>query len=252
MSVKHIVITGASSGIGKALALHYAQPNKRLALSGRNKERLKDVAKQCEDQGCIVELGLIDVMDRPAMTQWLLHLDDLQEIDLIIANAGISGGSSPTSDWEETTRDIFAINLAGTLNTILPLIPRMRARKHGQVALMSSLAGFRALPSAPAYSASKVCVKAYGEALRMRYKNDGLKINVICPGFVNSRITQQNTFKMPLIMKADKAASLIAKGLEKNKAIIAFPWRMAFITRLFSNLPLWLIEWISTRMPHKE
>lgn len=250
--MKHIVITGASSGIGKALALEYAAPGCRLALTGRNTERLKDVAEQCRKRGARVEECTIDVMAREHMTQWLIQLDEDQEIDLVIANAGISGGSSSTANWEETTRDIFAINLAGTLNTILPLIPRMVERKRGQIALMSSLAGFRGLANAPAYSASKVCVKAYAEALRMRYIEDGLKVSVICPGFVNSRITDKNNFKMPMIMKGDKAARLIVKGLKKNKAIIAFPWPMAVAARLLGILPLWLVEIISNFMPKKE
>lgn len=250
--MKHIVITGASSGIGKALALEYAAPDTRLALSGRNTNRLKSVAEQCRKLGAIVEERTINVMARDAMTQWLTELDEICEIDLVIANAGISGGSSETADWEETTRDIFAINLTGTLNTILPLIPRMVGRKRGQIALMSSLAGFRGLANAPAYSASKVALKAYGEALRMRYIQDGLKVNVICPGFVNSRITDKNKFKMPLIMKADKAARLIANGLKKNKATIAFPWPMAWAARLLGIMPLWFVEAVSNLMPKKE
>lgn len=250
--MKHIVITGASSGIGRSLALEYAQANIRLSLTGRNKDRLCDVATLCRDKGALVEERVLDVMDKNAMSQWLLAIDQEDPIDLLIANAGISGGSSGTDNWEESTRDIFAINMAGVLNTILPLIPIMVNRSSGQIALMSSLAGFRGLASSPAYSASKVCVKAYGEALRMRYGPTGLKVNVICPGFVESRITDQNTFKMPMLMKGDKAARIIRKGLEKNKGIIAFPWPMAFATRLFSLLPLWLVEALSKAMPSKE
>lgn len=250
--MKHIVITGASSGIGKALALEYAAPDIRLALSGRNVDRLKATAEQCRKLGAQVDENAIDVMDRNAMTQWLIDLDTDQNIDLIIANAGITGGSNPSSDWEEITRDIFAVNLAGTLNTILPIIPRMIKRGQGQIALMSSLAGFRGLANAPAYSASKVAVKAYGEALRMRYADEGLKVNVICPGFVNSRITDSNDFKMPMIMKSDKAARLIKKGLRKNKPTIAFPWPMAFGARLLGVLPLWIVDIITRKMAKKE
>ncbi|WP_419799338.1 MAG: SDR family NAD(P)-dependent oxidoreductase [Terasakiella sp.] len=250
--MKHILITGASSGIGAALALEYAQEGHHLSLSGRNHERLNTIAQLCENKGAHVHTALIDVCDRAAMTDWLLKTDARHKIDLIIANAGISNGSGNADNWEESTRDIFAVNLAGTLNTILPLLPTMVARGSGQIALMSSLAGFRGLASSPAYSASKVCVKAYGEALRLRYGADGLKVNVICPGFVESGITRQNTFKMPLLMSGDKAARLIRRGLDKNKAIITFPWPMALATRLFASLPLWLVEGLSTFMPKKE
>ncbi len=250
--MKHIVITGASSGIGEALSLEYANPHTRLALSGRNPERLKTVADACRKKGAEVEEKVIDVIDRAAMTKWLLDLDETVPIDLIIANAGISTGSNGVDNWEETTRDIFAINLAGTLNTILPLIPRMRDRHSGQIALMSSLAGNRGMASSPAYSASKVAVKAYGEAIRMRYREDGLKVSIICPGFVESRITSKNTFKMPMLMKGPKAAKIIKTGLEKNKGIITFPLPMALIAKIYSLMPLPLLEIISSRLPKKE
>jgi len=250
--MNHIVITGASSGIGAALAIHYATNGVHLYLSARNASRLDAVAQTCRAQGAIVETKTLDVMDRRAMTDWLCHLDDATPLDLVIANAGISSGSNNDADWEETTRDIFAVNLAGVLNTILPLIPRMIKRKRGQIALMSSLAGFRGLSSAPAYSASKVAVKAYGEALRLRYGSQGLKVSVICPGFVKSRITAQNDFTMPFLMEAPKAAALIAKGLRKNKALITFPFPLSFPTRLFAALPLWVLERISRFLPSKE
>jgi len=250
--MKHILITGASSGIGEALTLEYASPDTRLSLSGRNATRLKEVAEKARAKGSLVEEKVIDVIDRVAMSKWLLELDNADKIDLIIANAGISTGSNGSANWEETTRDIFAVNLAGTLNTILPLIPKMRQRHQGQIALMSSLAGFRGMPSSPAYSASKVAVKAYGEALRMRYGPDGLKVNIICPGFVESRITDKNDFKMPFLMKGEKAAKIIRTGLVKNKAIITFPWPMALIAKTIGILPLWLVELIFKKMPTKE
>jgi len=250
--MKHILITGASSGIGKSLALEYARHGIQLSLCGRNRERLNQVAQACEAKGAVVKTALLDICDRSAMTDWLLRSDNTCEIDLIIANAGISSGSGTSANWEESTRDIFAVNLAGTLNTILPLVPLMRTRKRGQIALMSSLAGFRGLASSPAYSASKVCVKAYGEALRLRYRQDGLKVNVICPGFVESGITRQNNFKMPFLMTGDKAARFIRRGLEKNKAVITFPWPMALVTRLFASLPLGIVEAINKFLPKKE
>jgi short-subunit dehydrogenase len=250
--MKHIVITGASSGIGEALAIEYANSHTRLALSGRNQSRLQKVAEACRAKGAIVEEKVIDVIDRAAMTKWLLELDMAHPIDLVVANAGISSGSNSESNWEENTRDIFAINMAGTLNTILPIIPRMRQRGKGQIALMSSMAGFRGLASAPAYSASKAAVKAYGEAIRMKYKNDGLKVSIICPGFVESRITDKNQFKMPFLMKGDKAAKYITKGLQRNKAIIAFPWPMVATMNIVAALPLWLMEILATHLPSKE
>lgn len=250
--MKQIVITGASNGIGKALALHYAAQDVRLAITGRNLTRLNEVAHACEKKGATVITARIDVMEMEAMRSWLLELDATHPIDLIIANAGISSGQSSAASWETTTRDIFAVNLAGTLNTILPLIPVMRQRRAGQIAVMSSLAGYRGLASTPAYSASKVAIKAYGEALRLRYGPEGLKVNVICPGFVKSAITAQNNFHMPLLMEADQAARIIAGGLAQNKAVITFPWPLALAARIYGLLPLKVVELLSKFLPKKE
>jgi short-subunit dehydrogenase len=252
LSMKHILITGASSGIGAALALHYSQQGRHLSICGRNDERLQNVAEQCRQKGAIVHARALNVSERKQMTDWLLDCYETCPIDLVIVNAGISGGSSQQANWEEATRDVFDVNITGALNSFLPLVPIMINRGQGQIALVSSIAGFRGLASSPAYSASKVMIKAYGEALRIRYKDTGLKVNVICPGFVKSRITDQNNFKMPFLMEADKAARYIASGLKKNKAIIAFPLPMSIAIRLFSLLPFSLVEGLSKLMPNKE
>lgn len=252
MSLHHILITGASSGIGEALARHYAQPGRTLSLCARNLTRLNAVAQACEEKGAEVRLKTLDIFDRHTTEDWIRQSDDFKPVDLVIANAGISSGSSGNEDWAEQTRDIFAVNVGGVLNTTLPLMDRMRTRGQGQIAIVSSLAGFRGLGTAPAYSASKVCVKALGEAWRLRFGKEGIKINVICPGFVKSRITAQNNFKMPLLMDGPDAARAIAKGLEKDKATIAFPFPMAFATRLFAALPFFMVEWISRLLPKKE
>jgi len=244
---KSILITGGSSGIGEALALLYAGPGVFLALSGRNEDRLQAVAVLCRNAGADVLAHTIDVTDRDAMRNWIERTDDDHPLDLVIANAGISGGGLD----ENATRDIFAVNMAGVLNSMFPAIERMRQRGYGQIALMSSLSGFIGMPSAPAYSASKVMVKAYGEAMRGRLKNYGIEVSVICPGFVESRLTAGNTFKMPLLMKADKAALIIARGLARNKITIAFPGPTATAMRLLALLPAGLANRLLSRMPKK-
>ncbi len=238
---KSILITGASSGIGRALALAYAAPNVHLALCGRNRNRLAEVAGECLAKGADVSEKVLDIQDRFACADWLLKIDQKAPLDLVIANAGISTGTQPGVSEEEQIRDVFAINMAGTLNTVLPAIERMKSRQHGQIAVLSSLAGFRGMPSAPAYSASKAAIRSYGEGLRGRLAGDGIQVSVICPGFVISRITDANDFPMPFLMEADKAAEIIRKGLQKNKARIAFPWQMYLLTRLISAVPQ---DWI--------
>jgi short-subunit dehydrogenase len=251
--MKTIVITGASSGIGQALAAHYAGHNIVLGLIGRNPERLAHIAEICRNKGAQVETGVIDVSNRNDLKTWLEDLDTKHPIHLLIANAGISGSGSktPTAKSFEAAQEMFAININGVCNTIDPILPRMAARGHGQVALMASLAGYRGLGGAPAYSASKGFVKLYGEGLRGAMASHGIQINVICPGFVESRITAQNNFKMPFFMTATKAANIIAYGLQKNRARIAFPAPMAFLVWLFGMLPISLSEWISNKLPQK-
>lgn len=251
---KNILITGASSGIGEALAWHYAAPDIFLALSGRNEERLLSIAEMCRRKGAEVDVAVLDVTDRGMMEDWIVEIDALHTLDLVIANAGISGGTGGVMNGEPMSqaRAIFDVNLMGVLNTIEPVLPRMLKRKKGQIALISSMAGFRGFPSAPAYSASKGAVRFYGEALRGSLKDSGVEINVICPGFVRSRMTDANKFHMPLLMQAPKAAEIIANGLVENRGRIAFPWPTHFASWFISILPDWLAQKILTRLPAKD
>jgi len=250
----NIVITGASSGIGAALALHYAAPGVALALSGRNAQRLGETAALCRAKGAEVSEKTLDVTDAAAMADWLTTFDAAHPIDLLIANAGISGGGASSADAAslKAARQLFDVNITGILNTIDPVLPLMARRGRGQVALMASLAGYRGLSSAPAYSASKGFAKLYGEGLRGALKPHGIKVSVICPGFVESRITARNRFPMPFFMRADKAAAAIAAGLEKNKGRIAFPLPMAFGAWALSCLPLGMGDFLSEKLPKKE
>ena len=155
---KHILITGASSGIGEALAKAYAAPEVNLTLSGRDPERLEKVVKTCRDSGAEVHAVVIDVTDRTSMENWIKGADQEAPLDLVFANAGISGGTARNGEDEMQAREIFSVNLDGVLNTVWPAIHAMRPRKQGQLAILSSIAGFRGMPGAPAYSASKAAV----------------------------------------------------------------------------------------------
>ena len=247
-----ILITGASSGIGAALAEAYAAEDMTLILTGRDLTRLDAVAARCRDAGATVRHATIDVTERDFMARWLVDVDALTPIDLVIANAGISGGTSGAGgESEDQVRRIFAINLDGVLNTVHPLIEPMRRRGRGQLALMSSLASFRGFPSAPAYSASKAAVRSYGESLRGALAADGIEVSVICPGFVRSRITDANAFSMPLLMDADRAARLIRRRLAANRSRIAFPFPTYFMAWLAGALPPSLTDWLVNRLPKK-
>ena len=235
-----MLITGASSGLGAALALHYAAAGITLHLQGRNRDHLEEIAAKCITQGALVYSKTADVTDAIAMENWLISADAATPIDLIIANAGISAGTGIHGETGDQVRGIFSTNIDGVINTVQPLLNAMIARKRGQIAIMSSLAGIRGLPSCPAYSASKACVRFYGEGLRGWLSSQGVKVSVICPGYIKTPMTEVNNFPMPLIMSAEKAARIIAQGLEKNRPRIAFP--------LALYLPLWLLSCLAPRL----
>lgn len=233
---RHILITGASSGIGAALARRYAGPGIRLSLGGRSRERLDDAAAQCRARGAIVETASIDVTDRAVMRQWIAAADAEQALDLVIANAGITAGVGG-AESEQRARQVFAVNLEGVLNTAYPAIERLAVHGGGQLALMSSLAGYRGLADAPAYSAAKAAVKSLGEAWRGSLAAAGIRVSVICPGFIETPMTAGNRFPMPFLMTAERAAAIIARGLGQDRARIAFPWPMAVGMWLVAALP---------------
>lgn len=252
-----LLITGASSGIGEALASAYSAEGVTLFLTGRNAERLEGVADQCRAAGAVVETSLVSVTDRDGMRTLIESWYRSKPIDLVIANAGVSGRGAPLAEDgdanpdTENARDIFAVNLAGVLNTVEPVIPLMAREGGGQIAIMSSLAGFRGLPSAPAYAASKAAVRSWGEGLRGQLTENNIAVNVICPGFVESRITDQNDFHMPFMLEAPEAAEIIRRGLAKNRGRIAFPLPMSFAVWLFSLLPIGFTDWLAARLPRK-
>ncbi|MBI5119585.1 MAG: SDR family NAD(P)-dependent oxidoreductase [Rhodospirillales bacterium] len=234
-----ILITGASSGLGAALALHYARPGIALYLSGRNPDRLEQVAADCRGRGAKAERAVLDVTDRMAMEAWILAVDAQKPIDLAIANAGISSGSHKgEEESSELMRAVFATNVDGVLNTILPLLPRMQERGRGQIAIMSSLAGFRGFGQSPAYCASKAAERVLGEGLRLKMQPHGVKVSVICPGFVRTPMTDRNKFRMPFLMDARQAAQVIGLGLALDKGRISFPMPLAFAVWLLSFLPV--------------
>lgn len=248
---RSLVITGASSGIGEALALCYAEPGRRLALTGRDAARLDAVAARCRSQGAQVLARVVDVASREEMADWLAMVDDDAPVDLVIANAGISAGTGGAVESEEQARRILSINIDGVLNSVYPLLPRMQSRRRGQIALMASQASFRGLPGAPAYCASKAAVRVFGEAMRGDLAGDGVGVSVICPGFVKSRITAANGFRMPFLMEADAAAWVIRRGLARNAARISFPWPMAAAVWLLALLPPAWTDGILARAPRK-
>lgn len=245
---RSLLVTGASSGIGEALASRYAAPGVTLGLAGRDGDRLAAVAAACRAKGAAVESAVLDVTDRDGMRAWIERLDDQAPLELVVANAGISAGMGRAREEEAAARRVMAVNVDGVLNTVYPALPRFLARRRGQIALVSSLAAFRGLPTAPAYSASKAAVKALGEAWRLQLAADGVRVSVICPGFVTTRMTAKNKFPMPFLMSAERAAEIIARGLARDRGRIAFPIPTAAASWLMGALPWRLSDALVRRL----
>ena len=237
-----IVITGASSGIGRALALRFAAEGASLALTGRNEARLQAVATECCKRGAAVRTVLIDVRDRAAMARWLGEIDRASPVDLVIANAALMAGTPPSGGIEPVDEGyaVAETNVLGMLNTIQPLLGPMMARKRGQIAIVGSLAGFIPLPDCPTYSASKAAAASYGLSLRMLLAPYGIGVSVVCPGYVTTPMMLRESGRKPFEMKPERAADIIVAGLRSNRALVAFPFLFALATRLHGLLPDWL------------
>jgi short-subunit dehydrogenase len=248
---REILITGASSGIGAALARAYAAEGVTLHLGGRDRDRLEAVAADCRARGSRAVTRCQDVAEARGMAAWITEACAGGALDLVIANAGISGEAKAASGTPDgrpgeahaLAGKILAVNVAGVVNTVYPALeamlkmPAPATGRRGQIAIMSSLAGFRGMPTAPAYCASKAALRSLGEGLRPAMARHGIGVSVICPGFVESPMTEGNPFPMPFLMPADRAAAIIKRGLARNRARIAFPLRLAAAAWLFGILP---------------
>lgn len=223
---RRILITGATGGIGSALALEYAAANRTLLLQGRDPERLTILAQRCEALGAVVEVHLVDLANVNARQDWYRELATGPALDLVILNAGVTSNIADTPDGEssEQVAMLLEVNLNATIRLCEALLPGMQQRGRGQIALVSSLSAYFGLPLTPSYCASKAGLKAYGEALRGWLAPRGIAVNVIMPGFVTSDMSERFPGPRPFILSPERAARLIQRGLARNRARIAFPW----------------------------
>lgn len=239
MSRKHVLITGASSGIGRALALRHARDSARLSLFGRDAARLEAAARACRDKGADVATFVVDVQNRAGMARAVAEALALAPLDIVYANAGVATGLSTGQIMEdaEAVRATLAINVIGVLNTVEPTIAAMTKRGSGTIAMVGSMAGVRGLPFSPAYCASKAAVYSYAESLRGVLAPHGVDVCMIVPGYVTTPMSEATKAWKPGIISDEAAADIIARGLERRKPVVAFPRFMWFALRFIAFLP---------------
>jgi len=249
-SPARVVITGASSGIGKALAHQYAKRGATLALIARRGDLLAQLAKSLPVRAYTF---VADVRDAYAMAA--AAEDFMGRVgcpDLVIASAGVSAGTL-TGDPRDNQvfEEILAVNVTGLMFTFQPFIEPMTARKHGTLAGIASVAGYRGLPGAAAYSASKAAVISYLESLRVELAESGVSVVTICPGYVATPMTDRNPYRMPFLMDADSAAKRIAGAIARRKSFYVLPWQIAVLGWFLRRLPRPIYDSLFRRAPRK-
>ena len=238
-----LLITGASSGIGRALALEYARGGTKLALCARREADLEATASSARELGGTALCIPLDVTDVDAVAEAVKHADrELGGLDMVIANAGRGDTKLSTRLTWGDVGPVIDVNVTGAMATLVAAIPVFLAQKHGHLVGVSSLAGARGLPTSAAYSASKAALSVFLESLRIDLAPTGLRVTDVQPGFVATPINEKADFPMPFKWPVDKAAAVIARRLERAPPVVAFPWPLVLATRLGRILPAWIYD----------
>ncbi len=245
-----VIITGASSGIGTALARYYLHAGATLGLIARRIEPLRQLAETAAGR---VETYAADVRDTAAMQTAAAHFIARHgSPDIVIANAGISVGTmTQIAEDIAAFQDVMDTNVVGMVKTFQPFLGAMRDARRGALVGIASVAGYRGLPGAAAYSASKAAAISYLESLRVELSGSGLRVVTICPGYIETPMTVKNPYPMPFIMSADMAARKIAAIIESGNSFAVTPWQMAVVARLLRIVPNWLFDLALRGAPHK-
>lgn len=245
-----VFITGASSGIGEALARHYATQGAQLGLIARRAERLEELASTLNPAPALYALDVRDASGlRSAANDFIARFG---VPDIVIANAGVSKGTLTEHESDlGVFQQLFDINVMGMVNTFHPFINPMREKGAGTLTGIASVAGFRGIPGGGAYSASKAAAIKYCESLRVELRGTGVSVVTICPGYIKTPMSDVNRFKMPFIITVEDAVARFARAIDARTSFTVIPWTMGIAARMLRILPNWLYDRLLSRMPRK-
>ena len=250
MSGPKVFITGASSGIGAALAAHYSRQGAVLGLCARRLAPTQALLSALRADGACYQA---DVTEAPALQAAAADFVRRFDVpDIVIANAGVGAGTL-TENPEDLPvfRRIMDTNVLGMVVTFQPFVEPMRARRSGTLVGVASVAGFRGLPGGGAYSASKAAAITYLESLRVELHGSGVSVVTICPGYIRTPMTEANRYRMPFLIDADDAARRMARVIAAKRRLAVIPWQMALVSLALRRLPRWLFDRLFARAPRK-
>lgn len=250
---KVVMITGASSGIGKGLAHELAARGAKLGLLARRENLLDEIVNAVRLRGGKAFAVAADVRDADALRAAVDRVRaELGPVDILIANAGI-GTSSHVSQLDPIhVANVMSINLLGAANSVAAVVPEMIERGQGQLVAISSLAAYRGLAKSAAYCASKAAMSAYFESVRIDLRGTGVGVTIIHPGFIKTPLTAGREAHMPYLMELDDAVKKIVSAIEKGKRSVAFPWQLATVVRAGMLMPTFMYDWIAARNSFRE
>jgi short-subunit dehydrogenase len=250
---KVVMITGASSGIGRGVGLEVATRGARVGLMARREELLHELVEEIKPRKAKTSIAVADVRDAPAVKAAADRFrQELGPIDVLIANAGVSTSDHALQLTPENAEQVIGTNVLGAVNSVAAVLPAMVERGRGRLVAISSLAAYRGLPKSAAYSASKAALTAYFESVRIDLRKSGVGVTIIHPGFIKTAITAGREAKMPYLMELDDAVKKIVKAIEKGKKSYAFPWQLATFVRAGLLMPPGMYDWIAERNSFRE
>jgi short-subunit dehydrogenase len=250
---KVVMITGASSGIGRGLALAIARRGAKLGLVARRVEAIDEVVREIEAAGGTAVALPADVQDVDSISAAAAKLRaSIGSIDVLIANAGIGPTRDAANFSAAEVSDVININVIGASNSVAAVIPQMVERGSGHLVAISSLAAYRGVPKSAAYCASKAAVSAFFESLRLDLEPRGLDVTIIHPGFIKTPLTNGRDAKMPFLMELDDAVGKMVRAIEKRRKRYSFPWQLATIVRAGMIMPIWMYDRISRANSFRE